>query len=440
VNDKTTLRAGAARTFGFVKATTGSTHFDGAILNFNISNTTNGISPYFLIDEGIPAYQRPPSTNPAFANGQSPAFWDNESVRLPENLQYTFSIQRQLANSLVLETAYNATVGTHLVAGLKNINQAPFSALQRYPTSLLTANINSAAAVAAGVPKPYPSFNGSVAQSLRPFPQYNDINTWSGHGDKSGHSTYHSMVIKLDKRYASGLTMNWSYVLSKLLTDADSYDADNRAADHYNRRLEKSIGQYDQTHAFKFNYSYELPFGKGKGMLSSGPLSHIVGGWRIGGAHVYASGYPLALTNGVNYNIFNGRSPAHITTYEGWINTNDNPNWSGGDRYFNSPASFAVDLDPNASGIQQPTTILGNATRYNPKAREPWVREDNFSLAKTFQFTETVRLDLRGEAFNAFNRPRFNPGSTSVIDPNFGLVTSTLNEPRRMQIGLKLYF
>jgi hypothetical protein len=440
LNDKTTIRAAGARTFGFVKATTGSTHFDGAILNFTTNSTDNGITPYFIIDQGIPAYQRPPNVNPAFANGQSPSFWDNEAVRLPENLQWTFSVQRQLANSLVLETAYNATMGTHLVAGLKNINQVPFSVLNQYPATLLTQNINSAAAVAAGIPKPYPSFNGSVAQALRPYPQYQDINTWSGHGDKSGHSTYHSMLIKLDKRYASGLTLNGSYVLSKLLTDADSYDADNRAADHYNRRLEKSIGQYDQTHAFKVNYVYELPFGRGKAWLNSGVASWVLGGWRVGGAHVYASGYPLALTNGVNYNLFNGRSPAHITTYEGWLSTNDNPNWSGSDRYFNNPATFAVDTNPNQAGIQQPTTILGNATRYNPKAREPWIREDNFSVSKSFQFTESVRMDLRGEAFNAFNRPRFNPGSTDISSQNFGLVNSTLNEPRRMQVGLKLYF
>jgi outer membrane receptor protein involved in Fe transport len=433
LNNKTTLRAAAARTLGFVKATTGSTHFDGAILNVTFNNTTNGVSPVFLVDQGLPAYQRPPVADPSFANGQSPAYWDNESVRLPENLQYTFSVQRQLANSLVLETAYNATIGTHLVAGLKNINQVPFSAIQKYGPALLTANITSAQAVAAGINKPYPSFTGSVAQALRPYPQYQDINTWSGHGDKSGHSTYHSWLVKLDKRYASGLTLNGSYVLSKLLTDADSYDADNRAADQYNRRLEKSIGQYDQTHAFKVNYVYELPFGKGKALLSNGVLSHIAGGWRVGGTHVYASGYPLSLTNGINYNIFNGRSPAQVTTYEGWVAANDNPNWAGGDRYFAPRDSYAP------ASIQS-ATVLGNATRFNPKAREPWVREDNFSVSRSFQFTEKIRMDLRGEAFNAFNRPRFNPGSTALNDPNFGIVNSTLNEPRRMQLGLKLYF
>jgi hypothetical protein len=117
----------------------------------------------------------------------------------------------------------------------------------------------------------------------------------------------------------------------------------------------------------------------------------------VGGAHIYASGYPLALTDVANYNVFGGRSPAHITTYEGWLATNDNPNRAGGDRYFAPQAGYApVALQTN--------TVLGNATRYNPKAREPWVREDNFSLAEAFQFHERVRMDLRGESFNALNR------------------------------------
>jgi hypothetical protein len=441
-NNKTALRMAAGRTFGVAKTVTGSTHFDGAVLIFRPQSLDNGVTPAFRLDEGLPPYTRPPVIDPSFANGSSPAYWDNEAVRLPENYQWTFSLQRQLGASFVAEASYNATMGAHLVAGLKNYNQLPFSVLQRYGRNLLTSPIGSPAAQAAGIRAPYANINCdfsrtcapvSVAQALRPFPMYNEINTWSGHGDKSGHSTYHSMVLKLEKRFSRGLTANASYVLSKLLTDADSYDADNRAADHYNRGLEKSIGQYDQTHILKFSYVYELPFGRGKQWLNSGIASAVLGNWRISGFHNYASGYPLPLTNSTNYLIFNGRSPAHVTTYDGWIANNSNPDWVGGDRFFNAPTAFA---DPGA----QSNTVLGNATRFNPKARYPWLLDESFSLAKPLPFTESVRLDLRWEMFNAFNRSRFNPGSTNVQDPNFGRVTSTLNDPRRMQLGLKLYW
>jgi hypothetical protein len=373
-------------------------------------------------------------------------------VRLPENYQWTVSFQRQLASSLVLETSYNATIGAHLVAGLKRYNQLPFSQLERYGRTLLSSSIDSPAAAAAGLRRPYTDINCqfsatcapvSVAQALRPFPQYRDINTASGHGDKSGHSSYHAWIMKLDKRYAQGLTLQGSYVLSKLMTDSDSYNPDTGTLDHYNRRLEKSIGEFDITHNLKMTYIYELPFGKGKQFLTSGPASWILGGWRVAGSHFYNSGFPLSLSNSAALGsvMFNGRSPATITSYEGWIGDHSNPNWRDPNyRFFRPAAGYTLDLNPATAVIDQPQEINGNATRHNPKARQPFALNENFSLAKTFPIKESVRLDFRWEMFNAFNRFRSATGSSNVNDVNFGRVTSQLNEPRRMQLGLKLYF
>src|SRR5205814_917473 len=102
-----------------------------------------------------------------------------------------FGLAYAFNSNTVARAAAAPTVGAHLVSGLLRYNQVPFSALQKYGPTVLSSNINSAAAVAAGIQKPYPSFNGSVAQALRPFPQYLDILTREGHGDKSGHSSYH---------------------------------------------------------------------------------------------------------------------------------------------------------------------------------------------------------------------------------------------------------
>ena len=62
-----------------------------------------------------------------------------------------------------------------------------------------------------------------MKQALRPYPQYTLIDTYGGQGDHSGHSTYHSGMIRFEKRYGAGLTIQASYVFSKLLTNADSY-------------------------------------------------------------------------------------------------------------------------------------------------------------------------------------------------------------------------
>jgi hypothetical protein len=195
---------------------------------------------------------------------------------------------------------------------------------------------------------------------------------------------------------------------------------------------EKSIGEYDLTHSFKFTYIYEFPFGKNRKWLTTGIVSRILGDWQIAGSQFYSSGYPLALTNSAALSavLFNGRSPATISTYDGWIANNSNPDWKGNDRFF-QPASF---FGP------QPNDRAGNATRHNPKARQAVNLNENFSLAKKFYVTESVRFDLRWEMFNAFNRFRPATGSTNVQDPNFGRVLGQLNEPRRMQLGLKLYW
>jgi hypothetical protein len=438
----TVIRGSVGRSFGIAKTITGSAHFEGSTLVFSASSLDNGITPIFLLDQGLPPYTRPPVIDPAFSNGASPAFWDGEAVRLPENYQWSISVQRQVGASTVFEANYHATIGAHLVAGLKRYNQLPFSALERYGRTLLSSAITSSAAVNAGFRLPYADINCqfsatcapvSVAQAIRPFPQFRDINTASGHGDKSGHSSYHAMLLKVDRRYGSGLTLQGSYVLSKLITDADGYNPDNATLDHYNRRLEKSIGEFDLTHNFKMTYIYELPFGKGKRYATSGLASWIVGGWRIAGSQFYSSGYPLGLGNSAALGaiLFNGRSAATVPSNDGWLATfTGAPNWKGSDRFFKAPAFFGA----------QPTDRAGNVTRHNPKARQRANLNENFSLAKTFQFTERVRTDLRWEMFNALNRFRPATGSTNIQDATFGQVQSQLNEPRRMQLGLKLYF
>ena len=60
-------------------------------------------------------------------------------------------------------------------------------------------------------------------------------------GDKSGHSTYHALVIKADRRMSRGLTFQWNYVLSKLMTDSENYAVGGMASDQYNRGLEKAL-------------------------------------------------------------------------------------------------------------------------------------------------------------------------------------------------------
>ncbi len=228
----------------------------------------------------------------------------------------------------------------HLQSGIQNVNQVPMSTVNaliqklgaQQAVSLLNANITSATAVAAGIPIPYANFTNpavqnttmSVAQALRPFPQYLTVDTSQSGGDKSGHSNYQAMVLKLNHRLANGLTAQLSYAFSKLLTDSDTYYANaGFAEDNGNRRIEKSIGAYDQTHVVKLNTVYELPFGKGKRWLTHGIANQTLGGWRISAIQVYASGTPIGVTVNAPMAIFNGVNRPWISSYN-WKST-----WNG---------------------------------------------------------------------------------------------------------------
>ncbi len=445
-DSKTTFRAAFSRSFSRITAVQGSGHYAGFIGQYSWSNTSQGVQPTFKLDEGLPPYNLPPLIDPAFANGQVVSWWQGlNATRAPEALSWTFTMQRELASNTVIEAGYNATVGTHLQSGLLNYNQVPTATFERLvaqfgPTQALTllrSDITSAAARSAGINPPYPSFVTqtlrTVNQALRPFPQYSTIDTGPHNGDKSGHSSYHAFLLRADRRFSRGLTLQWSYLFSKLLTDSDTYFANSATAamDQYNRRLEKSIGQYDRTHTLKFSTLYDLPFGKGQRWATQGLLRQVIGGWRLAAIQVYSSGAPVALTRNNPLPIFNAQTRPLVDAYDNWRAP------ITGDRFDPNVDRF---LKPAGQFPAQPAAAFGNATRYNPKVRGFWGLNENVSLAKTFRVGESLRVDLRAEAFNIFNRTIFGTGSTNLNAGTFGQVTSQLNDPRQMQMGLKIYW
>lgn len=440
-DSKTTIRTAFGRSFSRITAVQGSGHFAGFIGQWAFQNTSQGITPTFKLDQGLPAYTLPPSINPSFQNGQDVDYWNGQdATRAPESLFWTLTTQRQIAANTVLEIGYNANIGTHLQSGILRMNQLDTAIFNRLvgqmgraqAIAMLTGPFSAPAAVAAGVRAPYPGFTGSANQALRPFPQYQNIATGAQNGDKSGHSSYHAMVMKFDRRFSKDLTLQWSYVFSKMLTDSDSYFANSETAaqDHYYRRSEKSIGQFDQTHSVKFSTLYNLPFGKGAKWATSGLLSHVLGGWRLAAIQVYNSGTPIELTRNNPLPIFNGITRPTISTYDGWRAPITGDKFDPAVDRFLQPASFF--------GTQP--ADFGNATRHNPKVRTFWGTSENVSVARTFNISEKIRIDLRGEAFNIFNRTIFGTGNLNLNNGAFGVVNNQANDPRQMQVGLKLYW
>jgi hypothetical protein len=471
VTSKTVIRGSYARSFAPLMAVTGSAHNMGFTLTDSRQNPSNGIQPLFILSQGYPSYKTPPFIDPSVSNGTTVTWWQGaETTHPPTNDNFNFSIQRQLTSSMILEAAYNGVVGSHLQAQLLDYNQDnpallnAFGSIQQ-STAVLNSKVGSALANSYGIAAPYPGFTGTVKQALRPYPQYTLIDTFGGQGDHSGHSTYHSGMIRFEKRYTGGLTFQASYVFSKLLTDADSYWGNAiptnasgggggccLAADHYNRGLEKSVGQFNVTHNAKIGFVYDLPFGKGRQYLTHGLASWIVGGWGVNGVLTYSSGLPVAVTSSYTLPIYgasNGRSIPFVNSYDGW-----QPTWSGDfdpskDSFLTGYCAHGTACNgpfPHQGDIQHPedgNLGFGNATRYNAKLSQFPNLNENLSVARVFPLREGMRLEFRAEAFNIFNRVRFGTGDVNLQDQNFGKLTSSadlLNTPRQLQLALKFYF
>jgi hypothetical protein len=114
--------------------------------------------------------------DPTAANRQGVTAVLPDQYRLPYKIQWNFLVEHQFANDLSMSFAYVANSGRHLYAS-QNLNQLP-QQFETLPLSLLTSRVDSPAAQAAGYREPFPGFTqlwgaqGTVAQSLRPFPQY----------------------------------------------------------------------------------------------------------------------------------------------------------------------------------------------------------------------------------------------------------------------------
>ena len=80
----------------------------------------------------------------------------------------------------------------------------------------------------------------------------------------------------------------------------------------------------------------------------------------------------------------------------------------------------------------------GIADHFPPESVDQLRRNPHFSLVKNFYFTESVKLQLRGEAFNVTNTPVFGLPNITVGNPGFGVIGSQANQPRNLQIALKL--
>jgi hypothetical protein len=294
------------------------------------------------------------------------------------------------------------------------------------------APINSPQAVAAGIVFPYPGFTGSVAQSLRPYPQYRGVPYLSA---PAGFNLYNSLQVNVQKHLGHGLTFLLAYTLSKDLNNTffgqQGWGAPPVGLQTFNqRRLLKQIDYLDRPQALAISYVYELPFGPGRRFANGDNpiLKQVVSGWQFTGIHNYQGGYPIQIGNTQSlpgglavWSIRNLGVPIKIT--------------SCGSFEPGNPTSRYLNI--NAFATPVPFTF-GNTYTLSSTRTCPYLSE-NMSLVKSFPIKERLKAVVGVNAFNIFNRHQWLGLQTNIGVPSFGRFTSASNA-RSVQLYGKINF
>lgn len=368
------------------------------------------------------------STNIGLGVGES---FFNDS-RNPVIQQWNFNVQRELPGSMVIEAGYLASKGNHLIDGEGSMtyNQLPAS-FGDLGNALLDQVDNPFFGVITNPTSALFQPRVSRSQLLRPFPQYTGVSAFR---KPQANSIYHAFTLRVEKRFTNGLGFLASYTGGKLIDDASQTvtflgQAGNKQ-DFYNRRAERSISTQDISSRFVFSGNYDLPFGRGRKMLSgmNGVGEALIGGWQVNGILTLSGGTPVLITQNVN------------NTNLGSAGQRPNNNGTSGKRTgLSRDEQIRQWFDTSVFSFAQ-AFRFGNVSRTSPDIRNPGLKTVDLSLFKNYRIRERATLQFRAEAFNMTNTLQLGAPNAQLGSGQTGVIGGTAVGPRQVQMALRLSF
>ncbi len=269
--------------------------------------------------------------------------------------------------------------------------------------------------------------NGSV---VFPYAQYGYGNAFLEQIVTNGRADYDSLQMRMQKRMGGGLAYTLAYTWSKALGDfLDHLSAGGGAVGNFPQNAYDMTADYgplafDIPHRFVASAIYELPFGAGRPFLTGGLASAVLGGWSVNGILTLSAGRPLTVT--ANDTAFTGAGRITRASCIG------DPVPDSFDQTLNAwfdRAAFAANA-PATYGNCGANTLRG-----------PGSKSMNMSLFRSIALGGDKRMELRLETFNLFNWVNYGfPAANVSNQGTLGTITSSLGDPREMQLAVKFYF
>jgi opacity protein-like surface antigen len=238
-----------------------------------------------------------------------------------------------------------------------------------------------------------------------PYPQFSSV---TSRMNSLGSSWYHAFQMKVEQRMKHGLTVLVAFTGSKTMESTTFLNPQDTV-------LARNLTSFDVPRRLSVSGVYELPFGRGKKLLSTGVPAHVVGGWQLSWTQIVQSGTPLALPGGWDL-----RGDPRLTSGQTLS------------RWFDTSSSIWV---------QRAADTYRTIPLYSPNIRLDTAPQTNLTLTREFRFLEVHQVQFRASAFNALNTPIFGAPNTTPTSPLFGVVPITqTNAPRSVELGLRYRF
>ncbi|MFN0107041.1 MAG: carboxypeptidase regulatory-like domain-containing protein [Bryobacteraceae bacterium] len=352
------------------------------------------------------------------------ASYDETSGTTPMSQQFTASLQHQLPGRILIDVSYSGNQGSHFTTGSWNLNQLD----NQYLGLGLALQDQVPNPNAGRVPGPLGNATITREQSLLPFSHYQGI---SVRNPRMGNFNSHLFIVSLEKRMSKGLTFMFNFTGGKIISEGLGTPVDFGAIEQtnltayqdskFNRRLERSVDPTDVSKRAVVSLLYELPFGRGAGLVN-----RLVGGWQINTIGIMQTGLPVAISGANNFRA----SRPNSTSESAKLETPSSARWFNTDAFINPP-----------------NYTFGNVGRVLPDVRGPGTFNWDLSFIKNTRFTERFNLQFRAEMFNFMNNVNLGiPNGGFSAGPNgrnqsgtFGTITSA-RDSRNIQLGLKFLF
>lgn len=349
--------------------------------------------------------------------------------------QYNANVERQLPGNVLLTAGYAGSVGGHLlvIGNAFNVNS---------PSACGMVSGYTLGCLPSGAPYSYTNtftFNG-----------YNSVLLF---GDV-GKTHYNSMQLKAETKSPKyGLYALAAYTYSRTYDNGLSDGLGSELSAPYFplpnwQNLDWALSQINLDQSFTGSVIYDLPFGHGKQFGSSwnDATNAILGNFQLTLIERISSGFPVPLVDSTNQSgtTFNSGGDGYNYNRPDQVancNVYNVDHAVYGKHQWINPGCFAA---PQAQQLNNAGAVvvpgkLGNAGRV-PVVGPDFVNTD-FSLIKQFALPrKDMGLNFRAEFFNLFNHPEFGMPIPDINQAGFGAVNSTVNNPRLIQLALKLSF